>query len=469
MNDSILKYATLFFIAFCLLTSESFSQQSMWKSNQNGWVLRKAPGSTKYEKFFAIGLWNMPGYTINSMEEDPATYRKDAKRYLARTPLYNMSYMTPGKDKDTHGRVEITGAIEFQETIRQYLHKIPDFYQGTDSDYVIRQYLKRHINDKDLNEALDSAIVHLIKANGNVDHIWAPIDEIVTGGSGSGWCFHSVVGEKIKTLINTHEKNTLVFTDLIGVGRGNSYYFERNYLQNHDSMPAMPPYEVLGKDYKIRKDYPLHGFFQSYDGKPVYKNEDDDYVNYDPETLKKMFFENIKICSRDYKGCGDVFGINAFMDFNKYPILAGVTVDAIKAGIGPDVPVWLFFDGNAYAKLPEMSVKDFIQDLKCQMYTSIIHGATGVLFWNDRTVLPPDVFNALEPVMEEMTHNLSIIYLKTVKSTFDNDLHYVIKEKDKSHRFIIASNTSMTETIKLEIPNVSKKSLKPLEVFVSPL
>ena len=43
------------------------------------------------------------------------------------------------------------------------------------------------------------------------------------------------------------------------------------------------------------------------------------------------------------------------------------------------------------------------------------------------------------------------------------------RRKDKNHKFIMASNTSKTETIELNIPNVTKKSLKPLEVFVSPL
>ncbi|WP_321438920.1 hypothetical protein [uncultured Bacteroides sp.] len=469
MNNHNLIYTTLaLLVAFCFHTSGSFSQQSAWKLNQDGWVLRKAPGSTKYKKFFAIGLWNMPGYTINSMEEDPVTYRKKAKLYLDKTPLYNMVYMTPGNKKDLHKRVEITGSIKFPETLKKYLDKIQGINQGVDSDYARRQYIKSHINDKEFENALDSTISHLITLNGPVDHIWAPIDEIVNGGAGSGWCWHSVVGKKINERIKNHEKNTLVYTDLAGGARGNCYLFEQSYLQNHGSMPAAPPYEALGKDAKIIKERPLLGFSQAYDGKPVYDNGTVNYTEYDLETLKKLFFENIRLCAKEYQGCGDVFGMNTFIDVNTYPVLSGITVDAIKAGIGPNIPVWLFFDGNGYAKPSDISAEEFVQILKCQIYTSIIHGATGILFWNDRSI-SPEVFNALEPVIKELTDNLNIVYLKTVENKFENDLHYVIKKKDKNHKFIIASNTSKTETIELNIPNINKKYLKPLEVFISPL
>ena len=460
-----MKKTFLFLVASCFCTSVSFSQQSAWKTNQDGWVLRKTPGSATYEKFFAIGLWNMPGYTINAMEEDPVAYRKSSKQYLDNTPLYNMAYMMPGKDKDAQGRVEITGSIGFYDMLNAYQAAIPGIPNDANKDYARRQYIKNHVNDKSFVNALDSAISSLIELNGPVDHIWAPIDEIVGGGAGNGWCWHPEVGQKMKERINKQEKNTLVYTDLVGIATGNSFLFERNYLRNHDAMPATPPFEELGKDAKIMKDRPLLGFIQSYDGRPTYQNGTLNYTEYDLETLKTLFFENIKISAREYKGCGDVFGINAFIDCNTYPTLSGVTVDAIKAGIGPDTPVWMFFDGNGYAKPNDESVDRFVQNLKCQIYTSIIHGATGILFWNDRSNTP-EIFKALEPMVKELTDNLPIVYMNTAESKFVNDLHYMIKD-DKGSKFIIAANTSKTVTIELNIPNVSKKSLMPLEVFVS--
>lgn len=449
----------------CICSTLLFSQQSTWESGQNGWVMRKASQSTRYEKFFAIGLWNMPGYTIDAMEVNPDSYRRNAKQYLDKTSLYNIVYMPPGNTKDIHGRIEITGSIGFYNALNEYQSKIPGIAKSADSDYAKRQYVKENVNDTQFVNMLDSLIDHTMATNGVVDHIWAPIDEIANGGGGSGWCWHPAVGDKIKERIKRQAKNTLIYTDLMGVGRGNTYLFEQNYLKSHKSMPTTPPYEALGQDAKIMKERPLLGFSRSYDQRPVYIEGTAYYTEYDLETLKTLFFENIKTCSKDYKGCGDVFGINAFIDFNTYPVLAGVTVDAIKAGTSPDTPVWLFFDGNGYAKPSNLSVEDFVQLIKCQIYTSVIHGATGILFWNDRSN-SPEVFNALDPLVKELTDNLSIIYLDTQEIKASNDLHYMIKVDDKN-RYIIASNTSKTETIELNIPAINKKSLKPLEVFIS--
>jgi len=460
-------YASLaLLVALCFQTTDLFSQQSSWKTD-DGWVLRKAPGSSKYEKFFAVGVWNIPGYNLQAMEEDPVAYRINAKPYLDKSPLYNLVYLSPGKTNYEQKRVEVTGSITFQETLKAYLDKVPGLKRGIDSDYVRRQYLNKHIEDKDLEMLLDSAINRVRETNDDADHIWAPIDEIVNGGAGSGWCWHPSVGKKIKERITKQEKNTLVYTDLVGIARGNAYLFERKYLQTHDSMPATVPYDALGKDAKIMENRPLLGFLRAHDGRPVYDNGTADYTEYDLETLKSLFYENLKISAAAYKGSGDVFGSNTFIDFNTHPVLAGTAVEGIKAGVGEETPVWLYFDGNGYAKPSNLSAKDFAQVLKCQIYTSIIHGATGIMFWNDRS-LTPEVFNALEPVLKQLNGNIQFITLNTQEMKADNDLHYMIK-KDKNRRYIIASNTSMTESIELNIPNVIKRSLKPLEVFVSPL
>ena len=89
------------------------------------------------------------------------------------------------------------------------------------------------------------------------------------------------------------------------------------------------------------------------------------------------------------------------------------------------------------------------------------------MFWNDRS-LSPEVFYALEPVLTQLNENIQFITMNTLEKKADNDLHYMIK-KDKGRRYVIASNTSMTESIELNIPNGIKRSLKPLEVLISPL
>lgn len=175
--------------------------------------------------------------------------------------------------------------------------------------------------------------------------------------------------------------------------------------------------------------FPLLGFYEAYDGTPVYQftNGEYSYNKYDRETLINIWKENIRIISEDYKGNGDVFGINAFLDFYAYPILAGITVDALRTGLGGSkVPIWLYFDGNGYAKPSNLTPSDYLKIVKCQIYTAIIHGATGVLFWNDWSKTP-EVFDELVPIMEELNNNLAIIKLNTLETMVDGDQHVTIK------------------------------------------
>jgi hypothetical protein len=160
-------------------------------------------------------------------------------------------------------------------------------------------------------------------------------------------------------------------------------------------------------------------------------------------------------------------GINAFRDFFAYPVLSGITVDAMKAGAGKEMPIWLYFDGNGYAKEPDYPAADYLKSMKCQMYTSIIHGCTGVLFWNDKSK-PSDVFDGLSPILKEMNDHVKIFVLKTLETKIDNNLHYTIKG-NKKQKYIIATNTSTTETLPINVAGVSKKSLEPLEVYIARL
>lgn len=434
-------FALLFAFAVCLW-AESVRQAhlSKWKTQQ-GWALRKAPGASRYEKFFAVGVWNIPGYTKEAMENAPQAYRSGAAAYLQHSPLYNMVYLSPGADDAAAGRVEVTGSIAFYECLKACQQAVPSA-GGTDADYAVRQQLRLQAQEGEASflQRLDDAIDRNIRAIGTNDHIWAPVDEIAGGGAGSGWCWSPEVGRRIRQRIRRREPHTLVYTDLLGISRGSSYLFERRYLQSHAALPSEPPYDALGEGARRLPQRPLLGFVQAYDGSPVYVNGTADYVSYDLPTLKRFFYENLRICARDYRACGDVFGINSFIDCNTYPVLAGVAVDGIRSGVGPDVPVWIFFDGNGYARPAHQSPEAFAGNLKCQMYISIIHGATGILFWNDRS-LSPEVFQALEPVLTELKDREPIIKAGTLEQHLEGDVHYMVKRLSDGRTYFVAANT----------------------------
>lgn len=183
--------------------------------------------------------------------------------------------------------------------------------------------------------------------------------------------------------------------------------------------------------------------------------------------MKRIWYENTKIIAGDYSGNGDVFGINAFRDFYAYPVLAGLTVDALRAGLGEKVPLWLYFDGNGYAKPGNVAPEQYLVNVKCQIYTAIIHGATGILFWNDWSKTP-EVFDELLPVMEELNDNLEIIKLNTVERVIEGDKHIIIKGNSKE-RYIIASNTSKTDSITIEPQKGITLKLAPLETLITSL
>jgi len=472
MKTNKLTFVLLFILVFfCIQPAVLMAQQSSWSADNDGWILRKKTGSNKYEKFFAIGLWNVPGYTFIKTNE-PDNENSNAKLFLERTKNYNMTFVGEGYKKDyMKGIIQCISSVNFPNTLKSYLDKVPSINSDkVASPYLRAQYIRKAIdnNDPKLKQALDSMINHLCQLNADNDYAWAPIDEISQGGSASFWNWPANVGDIVKERIKNKVKDGLIHTDLMGVGRGNSYLFEQLYLKTHASLPENPPMELLSKEARECVKNPLLGFRVAYDGSPVYDFNKGEYgyKEYDFETLKRLWFENIKICAAGFKNSGDVFGINAFRDFVAYPILSGITVDAIKAGINPNIPVWLYFDGNGYAKSPKVSTEDYVKNVKCQMYTSIVHGATGILFWNDRSK-KPEVFDAIAPVVKEMKDNVKIFVLKTVETKADNDLHYVIKQKDSKHKYIIATNTSLTNTLPINVKGVNKKSLKPLEVYVA--
>jgi hypothetical protein len=472
MKTNKLTFVFLFFSAiFCFQSRCLLAQQSSWSTDKDGWVLRKKPGDKKYEKFFAICLWNIPGYN-RTKSTDPDSVKSNTQLFLEKTKYYNMKFAGSDQPKDfKNGLIPFISQPNFPAVFRQYLDKVPSINSDpVASPYLRSQYIRKDINNPKLKDALDSMINFICQKNSGNDYGWAPIDEIIQAGASGKWNWPACVGDIIYERIKQKQKDALVFTDLMGVGRGNSYLFEQLYLKTHASLPDNPPLELLSNEARECVKNPLLGFRMAYDGSPVYtfKNGEYRYKEYDFETLKRLWFENVKRCSAGFKNSGNVFGINAFRDFFAYPVLSGITVDAIKAGISPEIPVWLYFDGNGYAKESNVSTENYVKSVKCQMYTSIIHGATGVLFWNDKSK-PTDVFDAIAPVLKEMTDNVEIFYLKTVETKIDNDLHYMIKKKDNKHKYIIATNTSLTETLPINVKGISKKSLKPLEVYVAPI
>lgn len=457
--------ALLFLLIECAKSPES-PTRLQWQFNEDGWVLQKGFSGNGFEKFFAIGTWHVPGYVFtDSMDSDMQQYQNNAALFRERTDPINMVFMTPGLQKDYMSE-KIHILNPFYPILHKYLDQVAGLPDGKDKDYYRSQYIRKMADSPEFEAYLDSEIQKILETLPNNQYIYSHIDEIASGGIGK-WAAPPSVGAKIYERVKYYDPNALVFVDLLGHSRGSSYLFEEKYLQTHDSLPKDPPYELVDPE-ALRCEIPLLGFYQAHNGLPVYQfNERKySYTEYDFDTLKSLWYENTKLIASAYKGNGDVFGINAFRDYFAYPVLSGMTVDALREGLGPATPIWIYFDGNGYAKPANISPKEYIEIVKCQIYTSVIHGATGILFWNDWSKTP-EVFDALLPMLEELNKNLPIVKLKTIDKKVDDDLHILVKEGKNGSKHIIATNTSKTDKIKINIQGVDKEELEPLEVYIS--
>lgn len=432
-------------------------------ADTENWFYRKNKLTSKEEKFFGIGLWHVPGYTLTENNYTDVTHYDEFKERTASSNIviidsrYLKSYMNE--------KILMIG--NFSATLHGYLDKITALPKSSDKDYYRTQYLKGNANNPELIEAFDNEVRRIVNKYPEFERAYFPIDEIALGGIGK-WFIPPSIGDKMYESIKKREGNPIVLVDLLGHGRGSTFFFEQNYLKTHASMPVKPPYELLSDEARAQTTYPLLGFSQAYNGTSVYRfdnNGNYSYVNMDINTLKSIWYENVKQIAAAYHNNGSVFSINAFRDFYAYPVLAGITMDALKAGL-VDKPVWLYFDGNGYAKPANVTPDKYIENVKCQVYTSIVHGATGVFFWNDwsKTSI---VFDKLLPVLKELNDNLFVIFLNTIERKIDNDLHVMIKRDKGGNKYIIATNTSKTNDLELNIKGVEKKKLSPLEVYVS--
>jgi hypothetical protein len=458
-------FLLFFVVALSCENQRSTSPTTQWRFDDNGWVLRADSNTHSYEKFFAIGTWHLPGYVFSSSKEPDSIYEKNALLFKSKSAPFNMVFVTPGQQKDYMAdKIHIVNP--FSKILHDYLNQISEIPDRKDKDYHRSQLMKKIVNDPAFEEYLKTEITKIVEQLPNDKYLYSHIDEIALGGV-SKWAVPPSMGEKITQVLKGIDNDAMVYVDLVGHGKGSTFLFEQRYLQNHDSLPENPPYELVDQG-ALDCDIPLLGFYQAYNGLPVYQfnNGKYSYRKFDEETLKSIWYENIKLISAAYKNCGDVFGINAHSDFFSLPILAGITVDALKAGLGKGTPIWIYFDGNGYAKPKSMTPESYVKILKCQIYTSVIHGATGILFWNDWRK-QPEVFDVLLPVLEELNDNLGILYLPTVEQKADGDLHAMIKKGDGGKKYIIATNTSKTEELEVDFPGMPNMRLLPMGVYIS--
>jgi hypothetical protein len=394
-----------------------FSQTS-WRISDDGWVMRKKNTDKDYEKFFAIGLWGIPGYDYTNKKN--ISLRSDLgnqKIFRDRTENFNLVYMHTNNVRsfmNTQTLIVGTSEIPWYLNHHPILKSIVE-NKGSVIDQRKRiENLKGEVRKKIIKDAI-SYIDKTLLSQGLNNFIWAPIDEVV------GWPIS--VTEQIFNEIKKYN-NDIVFIDLLGNG------YDR-------------PFSAGGGRY-LRSQVDKDSFFD-------------------------FWYNNVSSITSTYLSSGDIFGVNSFNDFYKYPFLVGLTVDAIFEGAQTkDIAVWIFFDSNGYSKPVGVKVEDFYKNIKCQVYTSIVHGATGVIFWNDLT--KRSLSDSLEFLVGELKINDVIFKGFTLSKYTRGDIHCLTKKTSDGSMYMIATNTSKdSNNVFYHNESGSMINLSPLQVLVRKL
>ena len=455
------------FLELYLISNFLYAQDSKWII-QDGWVLKKTSQQNEYEKFFAIGLWGIPGYSFNklSVKEEKLAYPLNYSMYKNKIKYFNLFYLQSGYGKQyMNDVVKMGGSAEFSWFLeKEYLDENWDY-----PSYIMMRQIEKSIYTNKFKDILKKSIdLTLNEASiTSSDLIWAPFDEIASGVQ--NWCWPKTATDFVYSEIKRRTPEKLVYIDLLGSdgGIGNSYLFEEYYKKKHRTLPEEPPFSIEFINKQTDKSL-LNFHYNSQETTIFDYNEGKRVVRkYKFSVLKDNWYESVKKTAKGYRNSGDIFGINSYNLTFEYPELVGVTVDAIKSGLGENKPVWIFFDSNGYAMPNHITVKEYVENLKCQMYTSLVHGATGMLFWSDLTK-QPEVFNQVVEVIEELKSLQDIFFYETVQQKVSGKIHYIIKISPNKERYIVAVNTSTTESTYF-VNDYKYKWLKPLEVYITKL
>ncbi len=464
LNRTLLSFFMLLLCGIFGVYGIQAQSDGQWKTN-DGWVMRKNIDENQFENFFAIGIWGIPGYVFNKdcVEVESEKYPNNFFRYKEVIKYFNLFYLQWGFGKKyMNDVVKIAGTAEFPWFLERGYYREgirnPSFNMMRD----IRNAVKTEAFRNTLNTSIDVALDEMSKTKS--DFIWAPFDEVASGFM--NWCWPVNAANAVYEEINKRTPGKLVYVDLLGSDGGiaNSFLYETLYMNKFGKQPQSLP--NLNASSKLSRNS-IGYYHYNHKGETlsqlptITKIKDDNELS----DFKNNWFENVRLTAKGYKESGDVFGLNSYQIMYLHPELVGVTVDAIKAGVGEDKPVWMFFDSNGYDKPDALSIEEYVRNLKCQIYTSLVHGATGVLFWNDLTK-ESKIFDAIIPVVDELKKRDNIFKLQTLSKGVQRKMHYMIKYDEKRGNCVVVVNTSPVKSDIFALRNGKSFEITPLDVVI---
>lgn len=462
---------TFLFIRVSLAVGNSDSEKIAW-SVQEGWVYKNG------EPFLAIGTWGIPGYDPRFSGDDllgnEAIFEKASDRFnIIHTLIYRQhSYM-----KDTI-LLSGNGLWKWRFLEGYNGHKSMSIDQNSNKiiDFNEMKYIRDHLDSYYTFYIENNIVEEMNAALKDYNFVWLLPDEAANARDWS-WYWSPEVLQSYYNAIKFHQSSSLVLLDLLGGDSGNHYLFEEAYRNRYGHQPTKLD---RGKEYLGGKPEPenWHTFKYCADGTPVYDPQKG-WKKKPKKMLADNYYDNIKVTSQAYDAACDVISINNYLEFFDDPKNAGIAVDAFKAGCGATKPVWPFFDGNMFLvrnkSIHKIAPSAYAQNVRCQIYTALVHGATGVLFWTrpDLDELAREYWPKIEAIADELNNQAELIKMPAIieQSNLKNDVQWVVKS-DGLNTAIFVVNTSKEQKLPFHwsgtklFPDSITDYLDPLDVRV---
>ena len=456
-NQPTVNMTSIHFLKFSAVVLFSFvlvypvQSQAQW-SVQDGWALKNG------ERFFAVGAWGIPKYTFST--------RPDANDSLKvifeeQTNPFNMVYVQYGREKAYMASKTIfTGHAHLRWRFgKGYTGDREIFLKDKDKGFVSYAQMRDILGNLDAYRPYIRKIATEIDGRftkKGFDTVWLLADE-PDNGSYSWMMYPEILEVFREESAAVSENRPLTIVDLFGNIRGNKYLFEQNLKKTtpDGNMPVKLPLATSFSEQN--RSFPgfqgseadLHSFHTAYDGEPSYELKDGKWKRRSLSYFRSKYYQNVLETGKAYKNTSDVLAINAYSDFLAYPEMAGEAVDALREGAGDDKIIWMFYDGQANTRFggghnrKDEDYRAYIKQIKVQAYTSIAHGATGVLFWATGGEVTN---NAYWKYVREFAGELqqqSGIFKGTLdtKSVINMHLHVALFTDTKGVRWLLAVNT----------------------------
>lgn len=367
------------------------------------------------ERFFPIGTWGIPDVSFDG-PPDSGSEETAYDYYIGHfNMLYVGSYDWIESYMDEADIKYVIGGTGFKWRIEtdydhfsgeaEYNIEIPNYNPVQDGyfSYSEAETLKVKVDTDQEIAFFDSIISDVRTFMGDRDYVWGQLDEPdMYYGS---WSLHPDILTAYKNRIfAAASADTLIWTSFSPKRKGNRYWYE------YHSMTPPPDDNVPYSDYEYR------GF--------------SDNTNSGNDVYISKFVQNTWDTAAAYSTTGNIFGLNDYWAFDTDPAYAAKATDALKWGTSNSNPVWLWFATHFSGT---STTSDAYKKIRCQVYTAITQGCTGIFFYSLEA--NPYQFgtiaylaNELRDLLDYGPNNENILTASCVDNgVLPNGVHYLIR------------------------------------------